>query len=195
MSEFLRLEIGREEIPARFLTPAKEGRSALIREAFAGARIAFGDISIQTAPRRMALFVQDVAEKQAETVTVKFGPPYNRAFDEAGLRLNEKLILYRHEGTLEKLRTIIDLMGDPEAIYAMGGMLYAITPILREKEVDFDRCLLIGEEVVWKPDFRGWQISQDFDALAELAVQQLLAEIGGAPRRDQMLPRIITPIS
>ncbi|MDD3155837.1 MAG: GntR family transcriptional regulator [Victivallaceae bacterium] len=118
-----------------------------------------------------------------------------RAFDEAGLRLNEKLILYRHEGTLEKLRTIIDLMGDPEAIYAMGGMLYAITPILREKKVDFDRCLLIGEEVVWKPDFRGWQVGQDFDALAELAVQQLLAEIGGAPRRDQMSPRIITPIS
>ncbi|NLT24740.1 MAG: glycine--tRNA ligase subunit beta [Syntrophorhabdus sp.] len=84
MSEFLLLEIGTEEIPARFLTPAKEGLSALIREAFAGARIAFGDISIQTAPRRMGLFVQDVAEKQAETVTVKFGPPYNRAFDEAG---------------------------------------------------------------------------------------------------------------
>ncbi len=114
-----------------------------------------------------------------------------RAFDEAGLRLNEKLILYRHEGTLEKLRTIIDLMGDPEAIYAMGGMLYGITPILREKQVDFDRCLLIGEEVVWKPDFRGWQISQDFDALADLAVQQLLAEIDGAPRQDRMVPRFI----
>ncbi|MPN12561.1 hypothetical protein SDC9_159879 [bioreactor metagenome] len=118
-----------------------------------------------------------------------------RAFNEAGLRLNEKLVLYRHEGTLEKLRTIIDLMGDPEAIYAMGGMLYGITPILREKNVDFDRCLLIGEEVVWKPDFRGWQISQDFDALAELAVQQLLAEIGGAPRRDQELPRFIQNIT
>jgi len=84
MSEFLLLEIGTEEIPARFLTPAKEGLSSLIRETFANARIAFGDISIQATPRRMALFVQDVAEKQAETVTVKFGPPYNRAFDGAG---------------------------------------------------------------------------------------------------------------
>ncbi|HNT43048.1 MAG TPA: glycine--tRNA ligase subunit beta [Syntrophorhabdaceae bacterium] len=84
MSEFLLLEIGTEEIPARFLTPAKEGLSGLIREAFANTRIAFGDISIQATPRRMALFVQDIAEKQAETVTVKFGPPYNRAFDDAG---------------------------------------------------------------------------------------------------------------
>lgn len=117
-----------------------------------------------------------------------------RAFDEAGLRLNEKLILYRHEGTMDKLRTILDVMENPEAIYAMGGMLYGITPILQEKKIDFNHCILIGEEVVWKPDFRGWQVGQDFDALAELAVQQLLAEIDGAPRRDQILPRTITPI-
>jgi glycyl-tRNA synthetase beta chain len=84
MSEFLLLEIGTEEIPARFLTPAKEGLSRLIGEAFGQSRIAFGDINIQATPRRMALFVQNVAEKQEETVTVKFGPPYNRAFDDSG---------------------------------------------------------------------------------------------------------------
>ncbi len=118
-----------------------------------------------------------------------------RAFDEAGIRLNEKLLLYRHEGVQEKLRTIIDLLGEPEAIYAMGGMLYDIAPVLREKEIDFNRCLLIGEEVVWKPEFRGLQIGQDFDSLAETAVGQLLAEIAGAPRRDQNLPRIITTVT
>ncbi len=84
MSEFLLLEIGTEEIPARFLEPAKEGLSSLIREAFTHARIAFGDINIQAAPRRMALFVQNVAEKQEQTVTIKFGPPSNRAWDESG---------------------------------------------------------------------------------------------------------------
>ncbi len=84
MSEFLLLEIGTEEIPARFLEPAKEGLSRLVREVFTQSRIAFGDINIQAAPRRMALFVQNVAQKQEETVTVKFGPPFNRAFDESG---------------------------------------------------------------------------------------------------------------
>ncbi|MCK9227960.1 MAG: glycine--tRNA ligase subunit beta [Syntrophorhabdaceae bacterium] len=84
MSEFLLLEIGTEEIPARFLDPAKEGLLKLVRDAFTQSRIGFGDINIQATPRRMALFVQDVAEKQEETVAVKFGPPYNRAFDESG---------------------------------------------------------------------------------------------------------------
>lgn len=84
MSEFLLLEIGTEEIPARFLDPAKEGLSKLVRDAFTQSRIGFGDINIQATPRRMALFVQNVAEKQEETVTVKFGPPYNRAFDASG---------------------------------------------------------------------------------------------------------------
>ena len=84
MSEFLLLEIGTEEIPARFLEPAKEGLSKLVRDMFTQSRIGFGAINIQATPRRMALFVQDVAEKQEETVTVKFGPPYNRAFDGSG---------------------------------------------------------------------------------------------------------------
>ncbi|MBP1750258.1 MAG: glycyl-tRNA synthetase beta chain, partial [Deltaproteobacteria bacterium] len=84
MSEFLLLEIGTEEIPARFLEPAKEGLLKLVRDAFAQSRIGFGDINIQATPRRTALFVQNVAQKQEETVTIKFGPPYNRAFDESG---------------------------------------------------------------------------------------------------------------
>lgn len=84
MSEFLLLEIGTEEIPARFLPPAKEGLLRLIRDGLAQSRISFGSMDIQATPRRMALFVQNVAKKQEETITVKFGPPYNRAYDEAG---------------------------------------------------------------------------------------------------------------
>ncbi|MEN6616054.1 MAG: glycine--tRNA ligase subunit beta, partial [Syntrophorhabdus sp.] len=84
MSEFLLLEIGTEEIPARFLAPAKEGLLKLVHDTFNQSRVAFGEKNIQATPRRMALFVQNVAEKQEETTIVKFGPPYNRAFDEAG---------------------------------------------------------------------------------------------------------------
>jgi glycyl-tRNA synthetase beta chain len=84
MSEFLLLEIGTEEIPARFLEPAKEGLVRLVSQGLTQSRIAFGEINIQATPRRMALFVQGVAEKQEETTIIKFGPPYNRSFDESG---------------------------------------------------------------------------------------------------------------
>lgn len=80
----LLLEIGTEEIPARFLEPAKDGLKRLLEDSLTQARIAFGDMNIQTTPRRMALLAADMAEKQDETTTVKFGPPFNRAYDESG---------------------------------------------------------------------------------------------------------------
>ncbi|HEX2966451.1 MAG TPA: glycine--tRNA ligase subunit beta [Syntrophorhabdaceae bacterium] len=80
----LLLEIGTEEVPARFLEPAKEGLAKLLEECFAQSRIQAGSIRIQATPRRMAAFVEKVAEKQEETTIVKFGPPFNRAYDDSG---------------------------------------------------------------------------------------------------------------
>jgi len=80
----LLLEIGTEEIPARFIEPEKEGLLKLLQDGFNNLRISCGNIEILATPRRMAAFVYDVAEKQEESVTTKFGPPYNRAFDESG---------------------------------------------------------------------------------------------------------------
>lgn len=83
MGDFL-LEIGTEEIPARFIEPAKEGLLRFLGEGLAQMRISFGNIYIQGTPRRLAVIIDDMAERQAETKTVKFGPPANRAYDESG---------------------------------------------------------------------------------------------------------------
>jgi glycyl-tRNA synthetase beta chain len=80
----LLFEIGVEEIPARFIEPAKEGLSRLLQENLSNSRISFNSIETFATPRRLTVFVRDLSEKQDETVIVKFGPPYNRAFDEAG---------------------------------------------------------------------------------------------------------------
>lgn len=80
----LLFEIGVEEIPARFIEPAKEGLRRLLQEGLNAARIQFGEIKILATPRRLTVFVDGLAEKQDETLIVKFGPPYNRAFDESG---------------------------------------------------------------------------------------------------------------
>ena len=78
------LEIGTEEIPARFLEPAKEGLRKLFEDGFAQSRITFGNINIQATPRRMMALIDNVSEKQDETTIIKFGPPLNRAYDESG---------------------------------------------------------------------------------------------------------------
>jgi len=83
MSDFL-LEVGTEEIPARFLETAKEGLHKLLKDSLAAAMIASGASEVYATPRRIAAIIKDVAEKQEEGVSVKFGPPYNRAFDAEG---------------------------------------------------------------------------------------------------------------
>lgn len=80
----LLFEIGVEEIPARFIEPAKEGFAKSLQESLKAARIPFNSIKISATPRRITAFVRGLAEKQDETVIIKYGPPYNRAFDETG---------------------------------------------------------------------------------------------------------------
>jgi glycyl-tRNA synthetase beta chain len=99
MSDFL-LEIGTEEIPARFIAPAKEGLAALLRDSLTAARISFGDMKIQATPRRLAAIVSDVSEGQDDTVTVKYGPPWNRAFDESGVPTKAAVGFAKSQGVI-----------------------------------------------------------------------------------------------
>ncbi|MEW6447382.1 MAG: glycine--tRNA ligase subunit beta [Bacillota bacterium] len=83
MQDFL-LEIGTEEIPARFMP----GALAQLAEKAAGllteARLGHGAVKTFGTPRRLVLFVEKVAEKQEGRVEEVKGPPYRSAFDEWG---------------------------------------------------------------------------------------------------------------
>jgi glycyl-tRNA synthetase beta chain len=77
-------EIGVEELPARFIAPAKEGLLKLLEESLAAARIEHGPITIYGTPRRIVLLIDTMAETQKDAVMVKYGPPASRAFDAEG---------------------------------------------------------------------------------------------------------------
>jgi glycyl-tRNA synthetase beta chain len=83
MKPFL-LEIGCEELPSRFIRPAKDGLAKALKDGLAGLRIGCGQVRAFGTPRRLAVLIDDVAEKQQESVTIKFGPPADRAFDSQG---------------------------------------------------------------------------------------------------------------
>ncbi len=83
MKPFL-FEIGVEELPARFIQPAKEGLLKLLEESLAAAHIEHGPITIYGTPRRIALLIDAMAETQKDVVMVKYGPPAARAFDAEG---------------------------------------------------------------------------------------------------------------
>jgi glycyl-tRNA synthetase beta chain len=92
------LEIGCEELPARFIRPAKEGLMKLVSEGLEGLRVGHGEIKVFGTPRRITLIALDVEEKQKETVTLKFGPPAERAYDAEGKPLAPALGFARSQG-------------------------------------------------------------------------------------------------
>ena len=82
-SEFL-LEIGTEEIPARFIPPALAEVAASFRKLLEQERIAAGGILTWGTPRRLTLVAQDVADSQSEVSTEIIGPPRAVAYDSYG---------------------------------------------------------------------------------------------------------------
>src|SRR5947208_15934278 len=78
------LEIGVEELPARFCAPALEQLKVSAAAAMAAARLAHGEIVTIGTPRRLVLLVRDLAARQADRDILSRGPATRIAFDAAG---------------------------------------------------------------------------------------------------------------
>jgi len=78
------LEIGTEELPARFATGTVAQLEELGREMFRSNRITYQRLAGFTTPRRLTLYVWRVGEQQADLVEAVKGPSRKAAFDEQG---------------------------------------------------------------------------------------------------------------
>jgi len=78
----LLLEIGVEELPARFGPPALDQLAAKAASALAAARLVHGDIETYGTPRRLALLVRDVASAQEDLAVLVKGPAARAAYAE-----------------------------------------------------------------------------------------------------------------
>ncbi len=82
--EKLLLEIGAEEIPAGYITPALRAMQTLLTEKLAVARIDHGSVRIFGTPRRLAIEIDAMAPKQRSESKEVMGPPARIGFDDAG---------------------------------------------------------------------------------------------------------------
>lgn len=80
----LLLEIGTEEIPARFLPNAIDQLRARAVEILNNHYIEFSDVRTYATPRRLALIVKGLSPSQKDTVKEIIGPPARAAFDSNG---------------------------------------------------------------------------------------------------------------
>ncbi|MDO9574865.1 MAG: glycine--tRNA ligase subunit beta [Candidatus Contubernalis sp.] len=80
----LLLEIGTEEIPARFMEPVLKQMEQIATNLFGENRIVFNNVKTFGTPRRLTLLMEGVGEKQADLEEQKKGPAKNAAFDSQG---------------------------------------------------------------------------------------------------------------
>ncbi|MGI6647801.1 MAG: glycine--tRNA ligase subunit beta [Bacillota bacterium] len=85
MPRTLLLEIGTEEIPARFMKSALAQLKELAEKTLLEERIDYTEAMAYGTPRRLALIIKGVAEEQQEKVEEVKGPAKKAAFDAAGL--------------------------------------------------------------------------------------------------------------
>ncbi|MFA5034910.1 MAG: glycine--tRNA ligase subunit beta, partial [Candidatus Margulisiibacteriota bacterium] len=80
----LLLEVGCEEIPARFMPGFLSDLKTKAEEKLRRERLAFGQVIILGTNRRLVLFVEELADGQADLSEEVKGPPADIAFDQAG---------------------------------------------------------------------------------------------------------------
>ena len=78
------LEIGTEELPASFVGPTLENLKSLAGSFFEDHRLSHGTIQTMGTPRRLVLFVDDLASRQTSILQEVLGPPKSVAYDDCG---------------------------------------------------------------------------------------------------------------
>ena len=98
MAKDLLFEIGTEEIPARFMSPALKQMRELAENGLDEARLEYARINVYGTPRRLALLVEGLAEKQTDLEMEVKGPSQKAAFDANGKPTKAALGFARGQG-------------------------------------------------------------------------------------------------
>jgi glycyl-tRNA synthetase beta chain len=110
----LLLEIGTEEIPARFIPGALQSLKLLTQERFNQSRLPWREMKTMGTPRRLALFVYGLSLSQPDKTENIIGPPKAASFSEDGTPTKVALGFAKAKGvTVEEL----ELIETPKGVY------------------------------------------------------------------------------
>ncbi|WP_372662931.1 glycine--tRNA ligase subunit beta [Cohnella sp.] len=84
MAKDLLLEIGLEEVPARFVRSAMDQLKEKTEKWLTESRLGFGEVKAYATPRRLTVHVTDLADKQEDVSEEVKGPSRKIAYDENG---------------------------------------------------------------------------------------------------------------
>ncbi|UVI32151.1 glycine--tRNA ligase subunit beta [Paenibacillus spongiae] len=126
MAKDLLLEIGLEEVPARFVRGAMNQLKDKTEKWLEAARISHGEVKAYATPRRIAVLVRDVEEKQTDLNEEVKGPSRKIALDEQGNWSKAALGFARSQG-VEPEAFFFKELGGVEYIYANKSSVGTVT--------------------------------------------------------------------
>lgn len=171
MSVELLLEIGCEEIPAKFTTRALAELPDMMTARLAAARLTHSGVSVMGTPRRLAIIVRGLAETQPDLREEVVGPPVGAAFGPDGAPTKAGIGFAQKNGVDPATLTQREVPGK-KGLYAVaqrhvvGQATRALLPEL---------CAGIVGGIAWPKSMRwGWG-----EAAFVRPVQWLVAIYGG----------------
>ncbi len=126
MTKDLLLEIGLEEVPARFVRGAMNQLKDKMEKWLTDSRIEHGAVNVYATPRRIAVLIQDVAEKQSDRSEEAKGPSRKIAQDDQGNWSKAALGFARSQGVQPEQLYFQELAG-VEYVYARKSSIGAET--------------------------------------------------------------------
>jgi len=133
------LEIGTEEIPARFMDSALDQMEEIAVNLFDENRIKIDKVKTYGTPRRLTLLVKGVEENQADLEEKKKGPAKQAAFDDQGNPTKAAEGFARSQGVRIQDLTIEEFQGG-EYVFAtkkiQGGKTIELLPGILRKVIE-----------------------------------------------------------
>nr|WP_225937144.1 glycine--tRNA ligase subunit beta [Myxococcus sp. RHSTA-1-4] len=163
------LEVGAEEIPASFIGPALDDLKRVLTERMAEARLKHGDVRVFGTPRRLAVWVKDVADAGEDVVKEVLGPSAKAAFDAQGKPTKAA------EKFAEGLKLSVDKLGRTQT--AKGEYVSARVEEKGRPAADILQDAL--HTAVHSVNFRKSMRWADVDVAFARPVQWLVALLGG----------------
>jgi glycyl-tRNA synthetase beta chain len=151
MSHTLLFEVGTEELPPSelpgVLRALDEGAGRLLAEA----RLVHGALRVRSTPRRLAVTVDDLAERQERQTVTAIGPPKKAAFDASGAPTRAAEGFARAQGVpIDRLQVIVTDRGEYLAVERQegGNPAAAVLPAVLERLV---ASLPFAKQMRWGP--------------------------------------------
>ncbi len=130
-ADFL-LEIGTEEIPARFMDPALQQLREIAAADLSEKRIAYDQIRTYGTPRRLALYISRLADRQEAMTREVKGPALKAAYDDEGQPTKAALGFARSQG-IDVKDFVVRQVGKAEYVFAVTEEKGEAVPELLEE--------------------------------------------------------------